>query len=304
MENFSSVQRWLTKLDKRSGSANTREVYLRYFRRFCEYAGLNPDQLIAERQGDLRSEDPFVRRRAEERLDKWFVELDKQGLSRNTCALAFNAVRSFYKGNYMRLEVEETPSAWPEKHKPGLTKEDLKAILDGAEKPIHRAIILCQAQSGLSISDLLKLRVGDIKKQLDDGAERIHLRLQREKEKENWFDTFFGAKSTEALRKYLETRDDPSMDERLFPCTDRNVDRVLARLSLKAGLGFTASSHDLRKFFSTSLKMARVNDPAFNETLIEYWMGHSLGKVRGSYFVPPFEEQLRLYKLAEERLEP
>ena len=75
-------------------------------------------------------------------------------------------------------------------------------------------------------------------------------------------------------------------------------------MSDKAGLDWKVSSHDLRKFFATNLKLARVNDPAFNETLIEYWQGHSLGKVKGAYFVPPVEEQLRLYKLAEQRLEP
>ena len=41
-----------------------------------------------------------------------------------------------------------------------------------------------------------------------------------------------------------------------------------------------------------------------DETLVEYWQGHSLGKVRGAYFIPPVQEQLRLYKLAEQRLEP
>ncbi len=52
------------------------------------------------------------------------------------------------------------------------------------------------------------------------------------------------------------------------------------------------------------MKTARVNDPRFNETLIEYWMSHKMGKVKRAYFVPPVEEQLRLYMMAEERLKP
>jgi integrase len=131
------------------------------------------------------------------------------------------------------------------------------------------------------------------------------LRLLRGKEKQlGFFDTFFGRASVEALRQYLHTREELKDSSRLFPCTARNVNSFLKRMSDRAELGWRVSSHDLRKFFTTSLKLARVNDPAFNESLVEYWQGHSLGKVRGAYFIPPVEEQLRLYKMAESRLEP
>ena len=63
----------------------------------------------------------------------------------------------------------------------------------------------------------------------------------------------------------------------LFPCTARNVNKFLKALSFRAGLSWT---------------------------LIEYWMGHKMGKVKRAYFVPPVEEQRRLYMMAEERLEP
>lgn len=59
-----------------------------------------------------------------------------------------------------------------------------------------------------------------------------------------------------------------------------------------------------RKFFNTQLTASRVNDPAFNDSLIEYWTGHSLGAVRGAYKAPSVEDQLRLYQMAEPRLEP
>ena len=303
-----SIQRWLTALSKKSGSENTKEVYLHYMERFCGFVGSNPDQLIVERQADLKSDDILVKRRAEDRLDRWYVELGKtvskdgKRLSRNTCALAFNAVRSFYKSNHMPLEMDVAPSAYPEKNKHGLTRENLRTMLDRAEKPIHRALILCQLQSGLSISDLLNLLYNeDVADQLQ--AERIHLHLRREKEEAVEFDTFFGAMATEALRKYLEVRK-PSIGERLFPITDRAFEYALERISLRAGLSWRVGSHDLRRFFSNSLKTTRPNDPAFNDTLVEYWMGHSIGKVKRAYFIPSVEEQLRLYKLAEERLEP
>ncbi len=76
---------------------------------------------------------------------------------------------------------------------------------------MHQAYILCQAKSGLSNSDLLAIQYGtslveasSVKKQVEAGADHIHLRLLRGKRKElGFFDTFFGTMSTEALRRYF-----------------------------------------------------------------------------------------------------
>ena len=312
VEGFVSVRRWLTKLSKKSGSIQTRRNYLFCLRRFCEYARLTPDELVEEREKEIGSSDRFMRRRAEDRLDEWFAYLNETGsartgkkYARNTLVSAYNAVRSFYKANYIGLLVEDAPSAWPAKIKPGLMREDLGRLLEVATQPMHKAYTLCQAQSGLSVSDLLRVTYGDGAKQFQNGTVHIHLRLLRGKEKHlGWFDTFFGRMAVEALKKYLQTRERLEESSRLFPCTARNVNSFLERMSVRAGLGWRVSSHDLRKYFATSLKLARVNDPAFNESLIEYWQGHSLGKVKGAYFVPPVEEQLRLYKMAEKRLQP
>jgi len=312
IEDFRSVNRWLTKLSKKSDSKHTRRNYLYWLRVFCDYADMTPDELVEEREKDLQQSDIFRRRRAEDRLDGWFANLNETKSSRtgrkyarNTVVAAYNAVRSFYKANYIELHVDEAPSTWPVKNKPGLTREELGRLLEATRQPMHKAYTLCQAQSGLSVSDLLRVNYGVVADQIEKGSDYIHLRLLRGKEKQlGWFDTFLGKMSVEALKKHLMTREGLKGSSRLFPCTARNVNSFLYRMSVRAGLGWSVSSHDLRKFFATNLKLARVNDPAFNETLIEYWQGHSLGKVKGAYFVPPVEEQLRLYKLAEPRLEP
>jgi integrase len=181
------------------------------------------------------------------------------------------------------------------------SREELKAMLDHADNLMHRAYILCQTQSGLSVSDLLRLTVNNIN-EVEPGY--IHLHLTRGKEKQlGFFDTFFGKMATSTLKEYLKMRKLNPASRRIL-CTPQNVRHFLARLSDRAGVSFRVGSHTLRKYFYTNLSLARVNSPAFNDTLIEYWMGHSLGKVKGAYFIPPMEEQLRLYKLAETRLEP
>jgi len=300
IEEYNSVKRWLVRLGKKSGSPNTKRMYLHYLKEFCVYVGLDPDGLIEERRQDLKSENELTRRRAEEQLDMWFAYLEERGLSRSSCVLAYNAIRSFYKANFLELKVESTPESWPTKYKPGLTREELGMLLDACRKPMHRAYILCQTQSGLSVSDLLKLVYADIKSQIEKNKEYIHLRLLRGKRKElGYHDTFFGRMATQALREYLATRQDLNPQSRLFPCTARNVNKFLRSLSIRAGLDWIVSSHDLRKYFITQMKLAGLN-----ETLVEYWVGHALGRVRGAYFIPPVEEQLRLYKEAERWLEP
>jgi len=61
---YDSVQRWLRML-----TGGTRGVYLQHFRRFCEYAGMTPDELFDERKKDMQSTDEVVRRRADESLN-------------------------------------------------------------------------------------------------------------------------------------------------------------------------------------------------------------------------------------------
>jgi len=50
VEGFISVRRWLMKLSKKSGSEQTKRNYLLCLRRFCEYAGMTPDEMVEERE--------------------------------------------------------------------------------------------------------------------------------------------------------------------------------------------------------------------------------------------------------------
>jgi len=173
-------------------------------------------------------------------------------------------------------------------------------MLKAAQLPMHKAYVLCQAQSGLSVSDILRVSFGDVAKQLEEDVDIIHLKMQRAKRPElGWFDTFFGNMATKLLKEYLSTRHNLKPTDRIFPCTSRNVNYFLTRMSTDAGLDWKVSSHSLRRFFNTNLKLAGVN-----ESLVEYWMGHSLGRVRNAYLVPPVEEQVKLYRKAQDMLEP
>lgn len=280
-------------------------VFLYYFGRFCHFAKMTPDQLIDERKRHLKSDDEFLRRKHEELAEKFSTMLrDREEASPNTVATAVAAVRSFYKANYMPLVEVSVPTPYPIREVKVPTPKELRAMVDicDDEKDIlTKAWILCQAESGISNIDLHKLELksrwchsaefGHIREQLKNGTAPLHIHIVREKTMASglgWYDTFFGKWAVEALKEYVDFS-----KPRLFDVSDRTIQLKLREISIKAGVGTEEGPvrpYDLRKYFNTCLKLAGIN-----ETLVEYMMGHSLGRVRGAYFVPPVLELRKVY---------
>lgn len=299
MSDYESVCRWMEKISAEgSGSPNTRRCYLMWLRRFCDYVGMNPDQLIEARKQDLDKPIQFEaeRRRFEDKLTSFFNHLQKLGLRRSSAVLAHAAVCSFFKANYLPLKLY-SPRSWTEKVFKVPSKDELRAMCEVA-KPQAKAWILCQAQSGISESDLLALPFSQIKSQLEEGRHPVYIKILRGKARgkgpfAGWYETFFGRNAVDALKEYLPNRKNPS--DRIFDWkSTRHVHRVVVETAQKAGIEGRVTPHSLRRFFNTFMKLAGVN-----EAVIEYMMGHSLGRVRSAYFIPPKEELEKVYLKAE-----
>jgi len=284
---FESVQRWHAKLKAKSGGrdTSTQRVWDHYLGIFCEkVAKKSPDELIEERRQHLKSDDELVRRQHEELVTKFILELQGQGAPPNTVNTAVTGIRSFYSANYLPLTTIETPRGIAVRSVRIPTPGDLKAVCEVAE-PMIKAYVLCAKDSGMSISDMLRLNLdwesplyGSLKQQLIEGRTPLHLHVVREKTAIS-FNTFFGPDAIQSLKEW----EPPS--KRLFSCTDKTIRNRLRHASQKAKLSYVLQSHSLRKYFSTYLKLAGVN-----EALVEHWQGHSLGAVRGAYFFPQTEE--------------
>jgi len=303
---FYSIRRWMDKLKaKRKGSLSTQRVFLYYFGRFCHFARMTPDQLIDERKRHLKSDDEFLRRKHEELVEKFSTMLrENEKATPNTIATAVAAVRSFYKSNYMPLLEVSVPTPFPLRQSKVPTPKELRAMCDIADDEkdhLIKAWILCQAESGMSNIDLHKLELeskrchsiefGYIGEQLKNGTVPLHIHIVREKTMTSglgWYDTFLGERACEALKGYVDF-----CKPCLFDVSDRTVQLKIRNISLKAGVGtkeVPVRPYDLRKYFNTRLKLAGMN-----ETLVEYMMGHSLGRVKGAYFVPPVIELRKVY---------
>ena len=302
ISNQDSIKRMLTSISQRRGgvvSESTRTTFLFYIKRFCEFCDRTPDELIRERMDDWTSKDVFTRRRHEEMLMRFAQHLREKGYASNTAATAVGALRSFYRTNYLPMTEVNVPSGRPVREYKIPTKYELVQAIEAAKVPWHGAFMTLTKDCGISLQDMLALRLGDgsptygtIGKQLRDGRVPIHLEIVREKTKYR-YSTFLGEDSFEALND-----DDafPSMvaksisgDQRLFPYGDSTIQMAMNGIGEELGWRhFTPYS--LRKWFRTRLTLGGVND-----ALIELWMGHSLGRVRGAYLVPPVEGQMKVY---------
>ncbi len=291
MEKYLSVARWHDKLRVKSGGeTGTFRVWSHYLKMFCEkVAHKNPDELIAERKRHMKSDDEFVRRQHEELVTKFVLYLQKNGAPPNTVKTAVAGIRSFYSANYLPLMAVETPRSIPVRRVRIPTPEDLRRACEAAD-PVAKAYILCAKDCGMSISDMLRISLnwtsplyGTVRQQLNKNMAPIHLYVVREKTKVS-FNTFLGPDAIQSLKE-LETLNLLSQDNVIFKCTGETIRNMLERASVKAKLGYKLLPHSIRKFFSTYLKLAGVN-----EALVEHWQGHSLGTVRGAYFFPQTEE--------------
>jgi len=302
---FESSRRWMDRLKaRRKGSASTQRVFFHYLARFCHFTRKNPDQLIAERRQHLKSDDDFVKRRHEEWAEKFSAHLREKGAASNTVATAIAAVRSFYKSNYVPLVEVSVPTPYPVRQAKVPTPEELRAMVDVCEDEqdtLTKAWLLCQAESGMSNVDVHKLELesrwcrspefGYVGEQLKNGTVPLHIHIVREKTMASglgWYDTFFGKHAIDALKEYVDFS-----KPRLFNVSSRTIQLKLRAISIKAGIATKEAPvrpYDLRKYFNTRLKLGGMN-----ESLVEYLMGHSLGRVRAAYFVPPVLELRKVY---------
>ena len=290
---FKASSRWLSSvLADKSGSAHTELFYAKALYEFCQWCGLNPDQLIEQRRRELEGENVEVR--SEDRLRQFCLWLEGRGLKRSTVVCKFHSpIRSFYKYNGVPLRVP-LPRYVQEPIQPH-SLDEIKALMRVADVR-ERAILMFLKDSGMSREDIVGLKYGDIRREFEVGKEFIHIRAVRRKEALA-YDTFIGRNAVEALRAWLDYRrnflgEKITDDSFLFtgksgkPLTPAGLDSLFYRLSRKAG--FKTSPHRFRKFFESHMGLSAPS------ILVKYWMGHSLG-VEKSYFLPPIEKQREEY---------
>lgn len=305
---FSSVQRWLDGLGKLSGSVLTRKRSLNALINFCKWRGKSPDELIAERLRDLKSDDVQTRARHEDLVNKYFQTFKSRGMG---CGV-FDYLKSFYKHNYapllcqspkrVRVTTEKIPTA-----------AEIAKMVEVADLR-DSVVIAFLAQSGVREGTLCKLTYGHVKEDLEAGEKIVHFYVKAEEAKGGiGYPAFTGPEAATLLKAYLTMRrqgtaymkpevladSSPLFRRRAIgikPITEDSVQVLVYHRAVEAGIippkkrpGEWAliRPHCLRKFFQT-----RMEEAGLNPNWVRHLMGH---KVRGSdaAYSKPTVRQLR-----------
>ena len=298
-----SIKRMLTSISQRRGgvvSESTKTTFLIYIKRFCDFCGMTPDELIRDRMSDWKSDDIFTRRRHEEKLMAFAQYLRAEGYTSNTVSTAIGAVRSLYRTNYLPMTEVNITSGRPVRKYKIPSKEELSQAIASVNVPWHGAFMTFTKDCGISLQDMLDLKMvdgspiyGSINQQLKKGSVPLHLQIVRNKT-QFIYDTFLGEDSFEILNDEnifpRITAKSMSGERRLFPYADSTIQNAMKVIGEKfEWKHFTPYS--LRKYFRTQLTLDDMN-----EALIESMMGHSLVKVKSAYLVPPPQKFIEIYQ--------
>lgn len=331
MDEHIKVKAWLAKLKERHG----RLQYAGVLKRYCEWRGKSPEELLEEAWEDTQQRKPHERTLPDILLT-YKIEQEQKGKSQNTIAYNLSAIRSFYEKNgyviLRRKDLIERPRPRDENGKVVIYPEQMRELAS-IMIPMDKALYLTMYQSGLSAKEALNLRILDIKT-VEDGIIRLPERTRAKTGVKFW--TFIGNDAREAIEAWLQKRNSGNLvpknkqasedavvksdEDFLFIGHDkrrgrwgrismtsvdkrmRDYSRQLGWLKIEdgefrdRGLRSRYRPHALRMSFSTILKNKNV--PALH---VEHMLGHAPA-YNGAYDIVTENALFETYKQAEKHL--
>ncbi|MEM2352382.1 MAG: hypothetical protein QXT26_08260 [Thermoproteota archaeon] len=187
----------------------TRNVYgrgLAAFREFYSIHGSINNFLNNVEQDRLL---PRIQRKRVERLtlSNFIVWLQNRGCSPKTIRIYVGAVQSLakYYDIPLSLRYVQLPPAQPVNKKHPWTIREVGDFIALMDKPMYKSIAASIVQSGLSLSDLLAIKYGEIREEFEKGITPICLNLIRKKTGIAFL-TFLGNWAVKLLKDYLSAR--------------------------------------------------------------------------------------------------
>lgn len=228
-------QRMLDDMAFRNMSASTQQCYTYAVAGFARYHKISPDKLGIEHIRDYRR------------------HLLSRGLKAKSINPIVGALRFFYGttlGN--KALAEQITYARPEDTLPAvLTQDQVRELLKAERNPKMRTIFITIYAAGLRISEVTRLRTGDI------NSKRMVIHVRQAKGHKDRY-VMLSEPHLAILRSYWK-HGQPEGDL-LFPgpflncpITARSVQRAFREAADRAGLDETVSPHTLRHSFATHL---------------------------------------------------
>jgi integrase/recombinase XerD len=244
---MSSLEKLETELKLRAFSPRTVESYMYYNNKFLEFIKKEPEQVTED---DIRN---------------YVASLMEKNISAKSIVLIKAALKFFYDEVLKKNIVNIISPKVARKLPVVLTKEEVKKLIGSVENEKHRLIVSLLYSSGLRLSELVNLKVGDL--ELD---ERV-----------GWVRSGKGAKDrlfiipnilVDDLKKHIRRKKETDF---LFEgwkgaMSPRNIQKIVSSAVKKAGINKPAHVHTLRHSFATHLL-----ESGENIRKIQLLLGHS-----------------------------
>jgi integrase/recombinase XerD len=238
----------------------TQEAYIRAVVGLTKYYGRAPDTLSAQEvQAYLAA---LVRER---------------GLAWSTLNVTVHGLRFFYEVTLGRprtrfyIPTVKTPATQPEI----LSRQEVARLMQAVANRKHRALLMTTYAAGLRVSEVVKLKVGDL------DSERMAMRVAQGKGRKDRY-TLLSERLVEELRGYWRVYRPPLW---LFP--GRGAQHPLSRATAhhiyhvakdRAGIRKGGGIHSLRHAFATHLLEAGIDLPT-----IQSLLGHTSLRTTSRY---------------------
>ena len=317
IESCQEVETWLKTI-----SDSSRPLYLSALKKFCNFSGKNPEELIELRDHEIRSSDHNGRTRTRDLILDFRSYLEKERYAPKTINATDGAIRGFFTANLGKIgmiNVKNYRDAQVVTKKDLIpTLEELKKLLDVSNLEEKFRIIFV-AQTGLRISDALSLKVGDMIRELDLGNVPLAVNYlpQKEKESVGMRVTFLASDGVAILKEYLDWRkrkgENLNAESPLFASrvnrgigtlTEQKYNKMLKSVAHRVGLNGDwkygiLRAHSLRKFFVSQLTNHNVEDK-----MVNFFIGHKIPEIDRVYWARRVEELRKIYADRQQHLNP
>lgn len=243
----------------RKYSPKTIKSYIHYNKDFLGYVRKKPNEITNE---DVK--------------DYLFYLVEEKEVSASTLNTVINALKFYYGEVLKRGFVYELKRPKKDKKLPVvLNQEEISKILSSITNIKHRLILMLIYSAGLRVSEVVKLKPGDI----DDERKLIHIKGGKGR-KDRY--TMLSEVATEMIRRYLKEYGQSiwlfSSQDKEKHITTRTVEKIFSNACRKANIKKNATVHSLRHSFATHL-LERGTDLRYIQELL----GHKSSKTTEIY---------------------